>query len=72
MCCTASSARYYTKTGRLIPTAKRGKENKAVKLKQEQYICPIFWFEKQTFYGGSKKINAKKFKMTVTYKSFEM
>ena len=34
--------RYYTKSGRLIPRAKRGKENKAVKLKQVQYICPIF------------------------------
>ena len=34
--------RYYTKSGRLIPTQKRGKENKAVKLKQGQYICTIF------------------------------
>ena len=45
--------RYYAKNGRLIPTAKRGKElNKtAVKLKQVQYICPLFRIEKQT-YGG--------------------
>ena len=44
--------RYYTKNDRLTPTAMRGKENKAVKLKRVQYICPIFRFEKQTFYGG--------------------
>ena len=37
------------KNGRLIPTAKRGKE---IKQTQVQYICPIFRFEKQTFHGG--------------------
>ena len=35
----------YTKSGRLIPMAKRGKENKAVNLKQVQHNCPVFRFD---------------------------
>ena len=35
------------------PHDEEGKRNKtAVKLKQVQYICPIFRFEKQTLYRG--------------------
>ena len=35
------------------PHSEERKGNKAtVPLKQVQYICPIFRFEKQTFYGG--------------------
>ena len=35
------------------PHGEERKGNKtSVKLKQVQYICPIFRFEKQTFHGG--------------------
>ena len=48
-------SKYTTKNGTLIPTAKRGQEIKQqwreIKL-QVQYICLIFRFEIQTFYGG--------------------
>ena len=44
--CRCFSKGYYTKSGRLIPTVKRGKEMK------QPNICPIFRLEKQTFYGG--------------------
>ena len=36
---------------RLIPTAKGGKEINKMKWKQVQNNCPIFQFEKKTFYG---------------------
>ena len=42
-----------SENGKLILTARRkGRDRNEIKKQTVEYICPIFRFAKQTFYGG--------------------
>ena len=66
--------RYYAKNGRLIPTAKRGKEIKQQwnYIKTNTIYLPDISVWKTNLLRGLNENEYKKYKMTVTYKSFEI
>ena len=61
--CRRFSKGYYTKSGRLIPMAKRGKE-----IKNNQIFAQYFGLKKNLLRG----LKENEYNMTVTSKSFEI